>query len=197
MIFRRPNWLRFAPASSNVVHLLPVGKVDAALLENVRAEISYALPVSCELLPFELDPNPSYHPERQQYHSSEILERMQATVRAEHWRLLAITAVDLYIPILKYVFGEAQMGGPCALVSYHRLHQEFYGLERDEALLAQRLAKECVHELGHTLGLHHCQDYRCAMASAHSVEWIDLREDTLCESCQTKVNASAALTEKR
>ncbi|MFZ0806809.1 MAG: archaemetzincin [Candidatus Sulfotelmatobacter sp.] len=194
MIFRRPTWLRFAPASSNVVQLLPVGKVDAALLETVRAEISYALPVSCELSPLTLDPNPSYHPERQQYHSSEILERMQPLVRAEqtraeHWRLLAITAVDLYIPILKYVFGEAQMGGPCALVSYHRLHQEFYGLERDEALLAQRLAKECVHELGHTLGLHHCQDYRCAMASAHSVEWIDLREDSLCESCRSKAES--------
>ena len=194
MIFRRPTWLRFAPASSNVVQLLPVGKVDAALLETVRAEISYALPVSCELSPLTLDPNPSYHPERQQYHSSEILERMQplvmqATVQTEPWRLLAITAVDLYIPILKYVFGEAQMGGPCALVSYHRLHQEFYGLERDEALLAQRLAKECVHELGHTLGLHHCQDYRCAMASAHSVEWIDLREDTLCESCRSKAES--------
>jgi len=191
MIFRRPNWFRFGP-TSNVVHLLPVGKVDTALLENLRSEISYALPVSCELLPFELDHTPSYHPERQQYHSSEILERMQPLVRAEHWRLLAVTAVDLYIPILKYVFGEAQMGGPCALVSYHRLQQEFYGLERDEALLAQRLAKECVHELGHTLGLRHCQDYRCAMASAHAVEWIDLREEGLCESCRSRAETSLA-----
>ena len=189
MIFRRPAWLRFAPTSSNVVHLLPVGRVDAALLENVRAEIAYALPVSCELSRLELDPNPSYHPERQQHHSSEILERMQPLVRADHWRVLAITAVDLYIPILKYVFGEAQMGGPCALVSYHRLHQEFYGLERDVALLNQRLLKECVHELGHTLGLHHCQDYRCAMASAHAVEWIDLRENAFCESCRSKAES--------
>jgi len=185
MIFRRPTWLRFG-TTRNVVHLLPIGKVDAQLLEHLRAEISYALPVTCELSSFELDPNPSYHPERQQHHSSEILERMQPLVRADHWRLLAITAVDLYIPILKYVFGEAQMGGPCAIVSYHRLHQEFYGLDRDHDLLCQRLAKECVHELGHTLGLHHCQDYRCAMASAHAVEWIDLREDTLCESCRSK-----------
>jgi len=192
MIFRRPAWLRFAPTSSNVVHLLPVGRVDAALLENLRAEISYALPVSCELSPAILDPNLSYHPERQQYHSSEILDRMQPLVRAEHWRLLAVTAVDLYIPILKYVFGEAQMSGPCALVSYHRLHQEFYGLDRDDALLKQRLLKECVHELGHTLGLHHCQDYRCAMASAHAVEWIDLRENSLCESCRSKAETLLA-----
>ncbi|HUD67840.1 MAG TPA: archaemetzincin [Candidatus Sulfotelmatobacter sp.] len=79
-------------------------------------------------------------------------------------------------------FGEAQMGGPCAIVSFHRLRQEFYGFDRDDALLSQRLLKESVHELGHTFHLHHCQDYRCAMASAHAMEWIDLRESAFCAS---------------
>ena len=102
----------------------------------------------------------------------------------------AVADVDLYIPILKYVFGEAQVGGPCALVSAHRLHQEFYGLARDTELLQQRLLKECVHELGHTFGLHHCQDYRCAMASSHAVEWIDLRASFLCNECRLQVDAS-------
>ena len=105
--------------------------------------------------------------------------------------------VDLYIPILKYVFGEAQMGGPCAVVSVHRLRQEFYGLDRDDALLGQRLLKESVHELGHTLKLRHCQDYRCVMASSHSVEWIDLRESALCDACRSQVESKAALAGKR
>jgi len=81
------------------------------------------------------------------------------------------------------------MGGPCAMVSFHRLRQEFYGLDRDDALLSQRLLKESVHELGHTFHLRHCQDYRCAMASAHAVEWIDLRESTFCESCRSQVES--------
>ena len=85
------------------------------------------------------------------------------------------------------------MGGPCAVVSTFRLRQEFYGLDRDDALLRQRLLKESVHELGHTLDLHHCEDYRCAMASSHSVEWIDLRETTLCESCRCQVELKHAL----
>jgi archaemetzincin len=86
-----------------------------------------------------------------------------------------VAEVDLYIPILKYVFGEAQMGGPCAVVSTYRLRQEFYGWDPDDSLLRERLIKESIHELGHTLNLQHCQDYQCAMASSHSVEWIDLR----------------------
>ncbi len=79
------------------------------------------------------------------------------------------------------------MGGPCAVVSAHRLRQEFYGLPADPDLLAQRLLKEAVHELGHTLELTHCEDYHCVMAPSHAVEWIDLKESTLCPACRAAV----------
>jgi archaemetzincin len=176
-------------ACMNTVYLLPVGRVDSSLLRELRAAIPRSLDVACEILPYVLDPTPSYHAERQQYHSSEILRRMQALVRQQDWRVLAIADVDLYIPILKYVFGEAQMAGPCAVVSAYRLRQEFYGLERDDGLLNQRLLKESVHELGHTLDLRHCEDYQCVMASSHSVEWIELRESTFCDGCRSQVES--------
>ena len=177
----------------NVLHLLPVGTVDRRLLQNLQTAIPQRLRVACEISPFALDPEPCFHPERQQYHSSEILQRMQVHV-GRQWRLLGITSVDLYIPILKYVFGEAQMGGPCALVSSHRLRQDFFGLAPDEELLGQRLLKESIHELGHTLNLRHCDDYRCAMASSHAVEWIDLRESGLCDACRARAHATATAT---
>lgn len=180
----------------NRLQLLPLGKVEPALLEELCAAIPRKLHVSCEVLAVEFNLTPSYHPERQQFHSSEILQRMQALVRPTDWRLLGVTDVDLYIPILKYVFGEAQIGGPCALVSYHRLRQEFYGLDPDGTLLSERLLKESIHELGHTLALRHCEDYRCAMASAHAVEWIDLREADLCTSCRLEVESSAGARKK-
>ncbi len=174
----------------NLVRLLPVGKVQTSVLEDLRLGISKRLKVQCEISATELDPALCYHPERQQFHSSEILQTMATITRPGDCHLLGVTGVDLYIPILKYVFGEAQLGGPCALVSFHRLRQEFYGLDRDDALFAERLLKECIHELGHTLELRHCQDYRCAMASAHAVEWIDLREGSLCQNCQSQVDSS-------
>lgn len=85
------------------------------------------------------------------------------------------------------------MGGPCAVVSTFRLRQEFYGWERDDALLRERLLKECIHELGHTLNLRHCQDYQCAMASSRSVEWIDLRDNQLCEACRCELETTGSL----
>ena len=172
-----------------VLHLLAIGDIDATLLSGLHDNIPLYLPVACEILLTPLDPQPSFHPERGQYHSSEILLRMQSHLRPDTWRLLGVTGGDLYIPILKYVFGEAQMGGPCAVISFHRLRQEFYGLDRNDDLLSQRLLKEAIHELGHTLDLRHCHDYRCVMASAHAVEWIDLREPVLCENCQSHLTS--------
>ena len=176
-----------------LVHLLPVGDVNAAALEALGKAIPRYFQVSCEVLPTILDPSPAYHAERQQHHSSEILQHMQKFVGPASWRVLGVTSVDLYIPILKYVFGEAQVDGPCAVISLYRLRQEFYGLAPDETLLRQRLLKEAVHELGHTFGLRHCQDYRCAMASAHAVEWIDLREAAPCAACRVQTNWRCSL----
>ena len=177
----------------NLVQLLPVGKIAASLLDELRDAIPKRLPVRCEILPLTLDPTPSYHPERQQFHSSEILQRMPGMVRPGDWRVLAVADVDLYIPILKYVFGEAQIGGACALVSTFRLRQEFYGLDQNDSLLHERLLKESIHELGHTLQLRHCPDYHCVMASSHSAEWIDLREQHLCDACRYELELNGPL----
>jgi len=178
----------------NLLQLLPIGNIERRLLEGLQAAIPQRLCVKCEILPGVFDPEPAFHAERKQYHSSDILRGMQGLAERQ-WRLLGVASVDLYIPILKYVFGEAQIGGPCAVVSTYRLRQEFYGLERDDELLSQRLLKESVHELGHTLNLRHCEDYRCVMASAHAVDWIDLRESTLCEVCRVRAQSNAAETE--
>jgi archaemetzincin len=169
------------------LQLLAIGNVDDGLLKDLCPAIEEILCVPCSVLPVRLDPEFAFHGERQQYHSSEILQRMQSLLAADSWRVLGITAIDLYIPILTFVFGEAQMSGPCAVISTHRLHQEFYGLPPDHELFRQRLIKEAVHELGHTLSLTHCDDYRCVMASSHAVEWIDLKGSALCGSCRSAV----------
>ena len=165
------------------LQLLPVGPVDARLLEWLRQALYEKFHVPAEVLAPGLDPSFALHAERQQFHSSEILARMQPYVNGNTWRLLGITELDLYIPILTFVFGEAQLGGGSAVVSSHRLRQEFYGLPADLDVLANRLLIEAVHELGHTLRLTHCHDYHCAMAPSHAVEWIDLKDSGFCEDC--------------
>ncbi|HUI44258.1 MAG TPA: archaemetzincin family Zn-dependent metalloprotease [Terriglobia bacterium] len=171
-----------------LVQLLPIGAVDGRWLSRMAARLAPEFAARCEVLPAALDPEPSFHPGRGQYCSTELLARMQRQRDPACWRLLGVTALDLYIPILTFVFGEAQMNGGCAVVSSHRLRQEFYGLAPDPDVLAERVLKESVHELGHTLGLTHCEDYNCALAPSHSVEWIDLKGISLCAECRARID---------
>ena len=169
------------------LQLLPIGKLEGGLLTDLASALADVFCVPCEIVRSALDPDFAFHGERQQYHSSEILAHMQSMVTPSTWRMLGVCGGDLYIPILTFVFGEAQVGGTCAVVSLHRLRQEFYGLPADRKLLRARLLKEAVHELGHTLNLTHCDDYQCVMASSHAVEWIDLKESRLCPDCHARI----------
>lgn len=173
------------------LQLLPIGTVDRSLLEWLRQAISDKFHLPAVILSQTLDPSFARHAERQQYHSSELLAAMGNYVNRNTWRLLGVTSLDLYIPILTFVFGEAQLTGNRAVVSYHRLRQEFYGLPADLDLVANRLLIEAVHETGHTLGLTHCHDYRCVMAASHAVEWIDIKDSGFCETCLSQALASA------
>ena len=168
------------------LHLLRVGDFQPDLLDALRLRLERTFRQPCRLLPGSLDPGFALHPEREQYHSTELLARLQRQRTPETWRLLGVTPVDLYIPILTFVFGEAQLEGPCALVSSFRLRQEFYGLPPDAGLAHERLVKEAVHELGHTLRLTHCHSYDCVMSASHSVELIDLKGSAFCTACRTQ-----------
>lgn len=176
----------------NRIRLLPLGSIPQQVLSDLAAGLSAGYRLPCELLPAEPDPAFAYNVTRQQYSSTEILAEVAKRGASGGGRLLAVTPFDLYIPILTFVFGEAQLHGNAAVVSYHRLRQEFYGLPLDEEILHHRLLKESIHELGHTLSLPHCDDYECVMAPSHAVEWIDLKTHRFCNECSSNVTKLTA-----
>jgi archaemetzincin len=174
------------------VRLVPAGDVDPSMVDAVRLAVIRQYNVACRDARKPLDIAFAFHPERGQYHSTLIIERL-AQVDTTDDVIVAVTGLDLFIPILKYVFGEAQLGGRIAVISYHRMLQPFYGLPAEPELTASRLAKTAVHELGHTLGLTHCDDYDCVMAASHSVEWLDVKGAALCSTCANVLNFSTTL----
>jgi len=178
----------------NAIHLLSVvpgrghsraqdAEVSIEMLDDLAAELARIFQVSCHVHEETFAADFAYDQARSQFHSTAILHRMQSLLNDPEVHILGVTNLDLYIPILTFVFGEAQLMGRCALVSLHRLCEEFYGLPANRNLLGDRLVKESVHELGHTLGLRHCADWRCVMASAHDVERLDLKGEAYCPSC--------------
>lgn len=103
--------------------------------------------------------------------------------------LLGITDYDLYKTSQRFVFGDADEQRRVAVVSLHRLRNEFYGEDSDENVLFQRTLKECVHELGHALGLKHCYNARCAMHYSNSIFETDNKMPHFCEVCEKRSRA--------
>ncbi|HUO29301.1 MAG TPA: archaemetzincin family Zn-dependent metalloprotease [Bryobacteraceae bacterium] len=163
--------------------------VPAETLGRLAIAIAQTFRDECRVRPERLNVAFARDPVRNQYHSTAILQAMQPLVE-DGARLLAVSSLDLYVPVLTFVFGEAQLSGTCAVVSGHRLREEFYGLPAREDLLWDRLVKEAVHELGHTYGLRHCDDWRCVMTSSHGVERLDVKGAEFCETCAQAVAAA-------
>jgi len=158
--------------------------VDATVLSRLASRLPPVFPARCRIETLALDVDVAFLPARNQYISSALLAQMHRIPLTPGTHLLGITSLDLCVPVLTFVFGEAQLGGPCAIVSTHRLRDEFYGLPADGDRLGDRLLKEAIHEIGHTFGLRHCDNWACAMSSSHSVERLDYREAEFCSACR-------------
>lgn len=165
------------------LYILTLRFSDKNLLHSLCSALegSFKIPVKISSNPFSLDGGTD--PVRDQVNSTWILSQLLKTEPEETCKVLAVTSVDLFIPVLTYVFGEAQLDGKAAVVSTYRLRDELYGLPRNPEKLKSRLEKEAVHELGHTFGLIHCQDPRCVMHGSTYAEEIDLKSGQFCISC--------------
>jgi archaemetzincin len=175
-----------------VIQLLGI-QVATELLGDLAVKLAATFRMECRVRPGRLDVEFARDPQRNQFYSTAIL-RCLLPLAEPGARLLAVTSLDLYVPVLTFVFGEAQLEGPCAVVSLHRLREEFYGLPPNDALLRERLLKEAVHELGHTFGLRHCDDWQCVMTSSHAVERLDVKGADFCRYCRKVVDGDVEQT---
>lgn len=169
------------------IQLVPVGRVDAEVLEFLSLSLPRTTGLAARVEKITVDPGEAFIQSRRQYNSTQILARLLKLDLNEGDLILGVTSQDLCIPILTFVFGEAQLQGRAALISTHRLRQQFYGLPADERLFRERCEKEATHEIGHTFGLVHCRGYDCVMHSSNTVEEVDLKPKFFCARCEALV----------
>jgi len=171
----------------NALYVIAVGNVAAETMAWAGAAAAEWFPFPVRPLPLLEVPPQAWDPARAQYQSVEIMKALVRAAPADATRVLGLTECDLAIPLLTFLFGQAQLDGKVAVVSLHRLRQEFYGLPADENLLHERLAKEILHELGHTFGLTHCPQQTCAMSLSTHIEFVDAKSAGYCEPCAARV----------
>ena len=161
-------------------------EADRELMEHVRLHLARAFGRPAAPWHGEARPRHAFDPRRRQ-HASAIILRWLLEAGPQTGKVLGVTDRDLFIPILTYVFGEAQLGGRAAVVSTARLVEdvELVGPQ----LLVQRLAKEAVHEVGHTFGLVHCDSKGCVMGRSPAVREVDEKGAVPCAECRARLAA--------
>ncbi len=154
---------------------------------QVEERVAAGLGRPVRRLDLALDLAPYYAAERRQYHATLLLAALLRHLPDPAGKIIGLTSVDLFIPVLTFVFGQSQLDGPAAIASTYRLHSEFYGLPANEDLLCTRTVKETLHELGHAFGLVHCRDPLCVMRASTYVEEVDLKDASFCGECGARL----------
>jgi archaemetzincin len=159
------------------------GREDPALLERVRRRVGAALSLPVRVTAVE-GPAGTLDLRRGQHSSTRILRWLLDHPPGHANKLVGITDVDLFIPVLTFVFGEAQMGGRAAVVSLARLRETFDRRPAPPELVEARLLKECLHELGHTFGMVHCAKPSCVMSRSNGILDVDGKHAAFCRPCR-------------
>ncbi len=160
----------------------PIGDLDSDLIQRVGREIHRIFGFRTRIAPVIQDVVFAFDSNRNQHCSTLIIEKLAHMAPPQAIKILGITRVDLFIPILTHVYGEAQLGGKACIISTHRLNE---GLTMGVwEPFGRRVIKEAIHELGHTFNLRHCQNSACCMHYCRSIKDVDRKSEQLCRYCK-------------
>ncbi len=172
------------------ISIVPVNAMDVGFLERLALCLEERFLHACRLERTVRVPRTSLNSVRKQMFFNTLVARVTVSPAAVDVIRLAITDYDLYKTSHQFVFGDASEEQRVAIVSLHRLRNEYYGGRVDGNVLFQRTLKEAVHDLGHAFGLKHCFNARCAMYFSNSIYDTDNKLSHFCEHCEKRIRVN-------
>lgn len=168
---------------SKVLQLVSVGTIPAATVKDLEEPLLTQLGVTAVPAKKALQaPAYAFNKDRSQYHSNAIMRRVSPLIEPGQNFALGICDVDLFVPDSPFVFGEADRESKVAVLSLFRLKQN-----GDSSAVRRRIHVEAVHQAGHLVGLSYCEDARCVMFLATSVQECDRKAISLCNLCRNEL----------
>ena len=168
--------------SRRYIEVVPLGVVDVETLDFVAGVIVDHFSVITAIVSSIALPSAAWRARRSQYDASALLKLIESNRRGDPLKSLGVTGADLFAKDLNFVFGQARLGGCCAVISLARLGNRHDGQD-ERRIMLKRVEKEAVHELGHTFGLKHCPNPRCVMYYSNDVSDTDRKSERFCGAC--------------
>lgn len=171
------------------ITLISFGYFEEGFLRTIASAVESEFDATVPIKEGRLDLSEFYDPVRRQYNGTKLLKEIDNSHSSGSSKVIGLFSVDLFIPILTYIFGQAYLNGNAGIASSYRFKNERYGMEADDKLQLDRFIKEIIHELGHTFGLIHCHVPGCVMVSGTYVEDIDQKSPHFCAECRKALGA--------
>jgi len=163
-----------------LLDLVPYGAIEPLALSVLAANIQAVAGLPTRIQPARPHPEDAFIPTRYQFDAVKVVNALGGEKDGARFRMGVIQR-DLCIPILTYVYGEAQLGGSAAVISFHRLQHI------DPKVSYERGAKIAIHEAGHLLGLGHCREPGCLMRFSKQLEQLDSLPIRFCPACEYEI----------
>jgi archaemetzincin len=168
--------------------VIPIHPMHARELDQISTQLR-ARDVTVRIKPSTSVPRECFDASRGQLKADMLLRRVAL---AKERPVLGITDADCYADQLNFVFGIADLGAGSAIVSLARLRA---GASRSTFIA--RAIKEIFHELGHAVGLEHCDNRCCVMSFSNSLAEADAKGEGLCAACRRRLRARGSAAADR
>ena len=185
--------------SPKKVAIQPFGKIESAIIDSLTLTIQQVYGFKVITFPMKELPKSAFvNIKTPRYRADLLIKQMKIQKPDSIDFVLGVTAKDISTtkrgsdgkvkqPSSKYsdwgIFGLGYRPGPSCIISTYRIKSA----NPNKFIL--RLKKICMHELGHNLGLKHCEtSEKCVMKdAAEKISTIDQVELKLCSSCKQKI----------
>ena len=191
------------------INILVLNDISRSVLRFLSRNLSSIFKTDLDISRHIIVPTELFNEEKEQYDGRKLLRFLTENMTLKEVRgiNLAVFDRDLFTGSLDYVFSVASPFPKICIISLLRLHPHFEeeyftgGLRKRKAgrfplivrrlsipernLYYDRILKEAVHGIGHTLGLMHCSSPECIMYSLGSLNDIDTKHTTIfCMKCR-------------